>query len=62
MVGLGEHTHRHAYAGAAVGCVKCVNRLFWDSDLDLTLLCLHFLQELGISRFKVVQTLDLLFI
>lgn len=37
VVGLGEHTHWHACLSAAKGCVKCLYRLFWDRDLDLTL-------------------------
>lgn len=64
VVGLGEHTHRHICTCAAKGCVKCVNWLFWDCNLDLTLLCLNFLQELGFSvdGFCIVPTLDLLLI
>lgn len=64
VVGSGEHTHRHAYTAAAEGCVKCVNRLLWDCNLDLTPLSLDFLQALGLSfvRSKIVQALDLLMI
>lgn len=64
MVGLGEYTHRHACISAATGCVECVNCLFWDGDLDLTLLCLNFIQKPGFFGvgFKIVPTLDLLLI